>query len=31
MVVDANSHFMWFGPGSAQVSDRIRTFLSDAR
>ena len=30
MVVDSNSHFMRSGPGSAEVSDRIRTFLSDA-
>jgi pimeloyl-ACP methyl ester carboxylesterase len=27
-VADSTSHFLWFGPGSAEVADAIRTFLS---
>jgi pimeloyl-ACP methyl ester carboxylesterase len=29
VVADTTSHFLWFGPGSAAVSDPIRSFLSD--
>ena len=31
MVAETNSHFLWFGPGSAEVTDRIRVFLGDIR
>lgn len=29
-IADSTSHFLWFGPGSAEISDAIRSFLSDA-
>jgi pimeloyl-ACP methyl ester carboxylesterase len=28
-VADSTSHFLWFGPGSAETSDAIRSFLCD--
>ena len=28
-IADSSSHFLWFGPGSAEISDAIRSFLSD--
>jgi pimeloyl-ACP methyl ester carboxylesterase len=30
IVADSDMHFMGVGPGSADISERIRTFLSDA-
>jgi hypothetical protein len=29
MVAVTTSHLLWFGPGAAEVSDRIQTFLSE--
>jgi pimeloyl-ACP methyl ester carboxylesterase len=29
LVADTTSHLLWFGPGAAEVSDRIQTFLSE--